>query len=453
MRKIQVLVFCTALAPFVHCQAQEFPETGLPQEQVAKLFVDGKVISGSKYDVIRDITTNSSVQRLGSQAYVRVAFSSPKKSMVKPTAIDVSIGEVHSNFEWNYAQDVTVRCGDTTFTVPGSTSEEGDAAYKCELSANGGWVETYHVKISLAQLGEICRSESPYLRVGRNAKHTFDLSPLGKEAFLAVQQSISDLGGEEIEVQNEQPKLDTPQYSVTEFTTPAIALPSNYMGHDPFVVAENFAKLAQPKTEFETTTDFNKRKRAISKTPIVGSLTSIYDFALQLDNSDYSTAFDADKQILLVKLNFGFYLPASSPERTALKLGSRTIPLGSYVGTNSLGVQKEVLKYKQANIEFKFSDFKGFKIKPDSVIGIDSIGIQIPMTTEMAKKSKSNLRVLLVYTPQSPYISYYHNFVTPKVTSPLEKDLHWYYLHGQVKEFVFYDFESGQILLRLQSKN
>ena len=343
-----------------------------------------------------------------------------------------------------------MRCGDVTFTVPGSTSEEGDAAYKCELSANGGWVETYHVKISLAQLRDICDSESPYLRVGRNAKHTFELSPLGKGAFLAVQQSIDDLGMEENEVQNKQSELTAPQYSVTEFTTPSIALPSNYMGHDPFVVAESLAKLAQPKTEFETTADFNKRKSVVSKSPIVGSLTSIYDFALQLDNRAYSTAFDADKQILLVKLNFDFYLPASSPERTALKLGSRTIPLGSYVGTNSFGVQKEVLKYKQADIEFKFSDFKSFKIKPDRTIGVDSVGIQIPMTTDTAKKSKSNLRVLLIYTPQAPYISDYHNFVTPKVTSPLEKDLYWYYLHGQVKELVFYDFESGQILLRLQ---
>ena len=251
-------------------------------------------------------------------------------------------------------------------------------------------------------------------------------------------------------MQNAQPTLTTPQYSVTDFTSLSNSLPTNYMGHDPFVVATGFAKLVEPKAEFETTTDFNKRKGALLRSPIVGSLTPTNDFALQLDNRAYSTAFDADKQILLVKLNFDFYLPASSPERTALKLGSRTIPLGSYVGTNSFGVQKEVLKYKQADIEFKFSDFKGFKIKSDRTIGVDSVGIQIPMTTDTAKKSKSNLRVLLIYTPQAPYISDYHNFVTPKVTSPLEKDLYWYYLHGQVKEFVFYDFESGQILLQLQ---
>ena len=373
MRKFQILVFCTTLTPLVNCQAQEFPETGLSQEQMANLFVDGKVVSGFRYDVIGDTTTNSSVQRLGPKAYVSVSFSSPKKSTIKPTFVDVSIGEIHSNFEWNYAQDITVRCDDTTFTVPGSTSGKGGAAYKCELSANGEWAETYHVKISLAQLREICLSESPYLRVGRNTEHTFDLNALGKGAFITVEQVITDLSEDESEQNQGQMKLTVPEYSVMELRDSPDILAPKYVGQDAFKIAEGFVKMAQSKSEFETTADFNQRRSALLTNPLVGSLTASNDLAIQLDDNAYSTLFDADKQVLNVTLNFDFYLPSPEVGRASLKLRSRITPLGSYVGANSFGVEKEVQKYNQTYVELKFSDFKNFKIKLDRTMGADNV--------------------------------------------------------------------------------
>lgn len=454
MLKIPIFALCLAVIPFVPCQAQEFPANELPQEQIAKLFLEGKVVSGSKYDVIRDITIVTSVQKAGEQGFMRVSFSSPNKSVARPDAISVVISEVHPNFEWNFATDVTLRCGDKTFGIPGTMSDEGEAAYKCELNSGGGWIESYHFKISPAQLDEICSADSPYLRVGRNTKHTFDLAASGKGAFLSIQRAISQLEPAKADERNESQVVPSaPEYSVTEFDALSSEVPAHYMGHDPFVVAENFVKLALPKTEFETTADFNRRKSLLLKRPFVGSLFYSSDFVVQLDQSAYSATFDADKQMLNVELGFGSYLPSASIKATTLKLKDQTIPLGSYRASNSFGVEKEVLKYKNVEVGFEFSNFKDFQIKLNKIFGAKDVGVQIPMTTELAKRSKSNLRVLLRYSPLPPYLSYYHNFVTPKVSSPLEKDLHWYYLHGQAKELLFYDFESGQILYKWKSKN
>ena len=242
-----------------------------------------------------------------------------------------------------------------------------------------------------------------------------------------------------------------PDYSTTALNFNAASLPEKYKGHDTFPMVIGLAKLTETKQEFETSAAFNTRKSTLLTTPILGTLTPSDEFAVQLADAAYSSRFDADKQILTVTLNFQSSFASSSIARTTLALKREVTPLGSYSGVNSFGVEKEIAKSKQVSTELHFSDFKDFKIKTD-FLGADDVKVDVPLPMEAAKQLKGNLSILIRYKPGRPFVSYYHNHVDPKIDSPFEKDLHWFYLHGTVKEILFYNFSSGQIIHRWQSK-
>jgi hypothetical protein len=127
--------------------------------------------------------------------------------------------------------------------------------------------------------------------------------------------------------------------------------------------------------------------------------------------------------------------------------------LGTYSAQNAMGAERIVTKLKKDTFELLFNNPQDFGFKVDRLTGMEErMEFEIPMDAPTAMAAKPNLRMLIVYQVEHPYVGYYENHVRPEVNDPEERLLQWYYLNSKVREFWFYNSETGEVYRKVKSK-
>jgi len=175
----------------------------------------------------------------------------------------------------------------------------------------------------------------------------------------------------------------------------------------------HIAKIA-PRSEFETTEQFNARVAAATS-------QSAQSLIIAKAVEDYSHfAYDADRQKLIIKSyafdnkNFDawriFFL-ADVKEPVASTLGNIDVyigetdkTVGSYIGTNAFGVSMRVRKIQRSTYAIFQRSAPGIN---DSIfVDQDRKGVigEIAMAPDVARTLKPKLKIAFVVKPKAPFI-------------------------------------------------
>ncbi len=182
----------------------------------------------------------------------------------------------------------------------------------------------------------------------------------------------------------------------------------------PAVVAKQISGYAVVKDEFETTEEFNARKKAANKKRPNGTLMvkATYD-------SEHAI-YDANSEKFLIKRyawhNIPGYFSDSVPSISRYDSGFRAIGLqinekvtGSYKGSNAYG--KEVAVITSVRTVYGIFDSK-------QKWGSPYISLAVPRA--QAKALKSNMRFGIEFTPKEPFLFQGERYYDPTSDDPRE---------------------------------
>jgi hypothetical protein len=163
------------------------------------------------------------------------------------------------------------------------------------------------------------------------------------------------------------------------------------------------------KSEFETSNQFESRRKSFQEQPILGSLTAASPLAFVLpgDSPIYGPRFkyDADSQTLTFTLegrSMTFYLESGHPDFDTLVIRSTVLDRGTYVASNAFGAKVEVDKTYSRDNGIAFSkDSWLFRTSESGYLRKFTHVFSMP--PEQAKALKEGGRILLVCRLVDPW--------------------------------------------------
>jgi len=256
-------------------------------------------------------------------------------------------------------------------------------------------------------------------------------------------------------------------------------LPDNFHilnGNELYSSISNTFKLS--KSEFETTKNFEQRKKQRLIQPIVGNLTvdsTLYVEIIQNKEDILNPCeYNADTQELSV--NFGFTstfevtvlnynndyfqsirdsLPYSQrnnyPSLSMLKIYQREKDLGSYKGQNAFGVKKTVDKYLYTQIYLVLQDSSSFIPKRffSNNVSIKSfledIILKFPIEPNNAKEAKKNLKIIAFLKLYEPYFDEDTKHDPATIDLPVSITEERYFIFANIEKIWFYNSTTRQI--------
>ena len=237
------------------------------------------------------------------------------------------------------------------------------------------------------------------------------------------------------------PQVNAAEYSNSEIVLETQTLPPRYQGNDLprlFLGLQDLQK-RQVKGEFETTGQFEERKKLDASKPLLGALGLNSVFAFECDPSD--ARYDADAQKLQVKL--GLWPMPQNAAVGAVRYKLEAGPSTSYQGTNAFGATIEVSRSEFAYYQILFAIPSGF---PSAVVS------DIRLPAEQAKTQKDAIKVLVICRLVPPFLRSTATHHEPTFQEPTESTFETRSLWVKLLQVWFYDINSGSILSRFSAQ-
>lgn len=424
-------------------------------------FNNGNAVLLSNYDVVEDRTSTLSMQRVEKDAIIAASFSYPSTVKIFPSSVIVSVAAVHQEFRWEEVEKVLLRYGGKLHTFPLAQMVDGKSGYKVETNQIGaGWLEKVSFEIPTADFISMSHAELIYMRIGDNANDTFSIEGKTSQVFKNIDQEISSIKPDAI-ADVPSPILkpsngdgrDT-SYSEEPLNLNLTQLPPNYRGQNPADVYNSLVKKFREQQEFETKEDYKKRLVQSSLTPVIGNISMDGYFVATVGLSVDAMKYDADRRSLKLSVpsKASLYSNSFNPP-ISLQIGEEFGVIDTYIGQNGYGVEKQVDKTQTNYFELIFRNPKDFKYKDSGFTTIaGDLNFLIPMLPSVAMSAKPDLRMLIVYQLQEPYIEYYKSHVTAKVTDPEEKYLYWHYINANARQIWFYNATTGEVYQKISAQ-
>lgn len=248
------------------------------------------------------------------------------------------------------------------------------------------------------------------------------------------------------------------------FDASVASLRPGYLGHDPEAIFQTIAQRLPTKSEFETMEEWKARFERAVQRPLIGSVGINSTLAMTVNILNGGLKYDAEQQsIKLVAQILPSPHQALSRELALLSYNNvvalkRTDIEGtrSYVASNAFGAMRTVtattvnrFDFVCLNIEdFDFAEHESFIFK-----GKSAIEIEFPMQPQKAKEVKESLRLLAVFSLESPYIYVDTLETKPTIDKPTDVTIYSQYLIGRASEFIFYNYKTGEIYRRLRPQS
>jgi hypothetical protein len=221
-----------------------------------------------------------------------------------------------------------------------------------------------------------------------------------------------------------------------------------FLGHDIRTVIASFP---EPKTEFETTDQYQNRLDSF-----IAQHQQQYVFVNDPKEDNHEDMgdfkYDADDEAIYRTIKL------SSVDGRSILLRSKLIDRGSYVGSNAFGVRKIVTKLDQTNYELSVTtrsevfvdddlSFEGsYPYRPavhNDLIWL--IKIKVPMIASEAAASRNYLRIALVCTLVGSDIVHTDTYRGATITDPTEVHWHDRGLPVVINKVLIFDSRTGHI--------
>ncbi len=247
-------------------------------------------------------------------------------------------------------------------------------------------------------------------------------------------------------------------YSTVAIDPSATKLPNGYMGQDPAACFVNIVhKVATTKGEFETTEAYNARLAKLKTAPVVGSLSvgDVYAFKLMPDivSSDY----DADKQILHVRMKATRTVdPFDGPldDMQSLELKDTAVSVDQHDATNGFGAQTTVTEAKDNEVDLLPMNIKAFKLSDTDDYKTQLTNVPLPLST--APAVKPNIAILAIGHLQvfkgNNYIGTLTNTHEATFSNPYQLETLHAYLIMQVDQFWVFNTQTGDVYAKVAPK-
>ncbi len=239
-----------------------------------------------------------------------------------------------------------------------------------------------------------------------------------------------------------------PTFAKEEFDLNIVKLPKNYIGHDFVSLYKALNKIA-PRSEFETSDDYEQRLLALSSKPLIGTLTISSLFAFTVN--ELKISYDADRQTLTVAFS-GEY---GERDSAIFDLSSYYEKKGSYIGVNAFNRKVQI----QQGLKLKYSvQFPNCKHKYsllgrqeyDSMIVNHSLETSFIIDPDSAKKSKKTIALLIIGKLRPPFAESKKYKSEPKIDYPYDIATNERQIHMDVTAMWLYDKSSGALYKKIE---
>lgn len=240
-----------------------------------------------------------------------------------------------------------------------------------------------------------------------------------------------------------------------------------YLGMPVGEIAQRLEKMAFPKKgEFETTADFNARKSSALSTKLSGNagiedtlafVVPVGSGATHLGNG-MKFIFNADTSEVRL---YALPKPASlngigGPDYKAhstrivgldlFELDSNLDSKGTYQGSNAYGATVTVKEFarKIVGLASPLIPFLTFRRSYNYLVVPPAA--RFNLDAARAERELSNLKALILFKLEAPYLVYDFNYVKPTRDNPIDSSTSSKYLTGSVSAILFYSGLTGEIL-------
>lgn len=244
-------------------------------------------------------------------------------------------------------------------------------------------------------------------------------------------------------------------------------------------VIKNLEKIidVEPKGDYETNNDFEKRKIDAFSRKIIGDISAndLMIFSLSVENfKSYSSSsvrfnYDADDSKLSIYVfpetktlsNIGApdYMYSFGTELKGLDLFEIDMELnnlGEYTGANAFGRTVDVTKSQLITYGIATNHIDSIKNNRSYYYSNDEkyeSFVDLSIDTKNAKDFVSDLAAMAVFRPKYPYLYFHFDSIKPTIEKPKETYYNYKYIYGDILYIVIYLKKTGEILKVLSNEN
>lgn len=251
----------------------------------------------------------------------------------------------------------------------------------------------------------------------------------------------------------------SPVYSKNVPDDSSTTVGPGYTGLDPSMIVRVLEKsgVTQPKSEYETSADYQRRistlpSQAAGGFSLDGNLAFVLNGpSINVLGSAVESHYDADKQLLGVRIKIEKKDFGISDFFTALDLQSSILQSDRFVGQNSYGATAEVTSIVGAEFGLTIENETWLTPVRSDAPPSENTGVtlQLRMTSGDARDLADHLRVLLICRLTSPWLRQ-RAFAGsgPTVQSPYDGLIYYKYLHIEPEALWIFDERDGKVIAK-----
>ncbi len=227
-----------------------------------------------------------------------------------------------------------------------------------------------------------------------------------------------------------------PLNDLTPMNTHIVSSSGKTFGQDITQLVEKLLALSPRKDEFETTDRFQERIRRAQAELIVEDLSLADAFTFVLDPTDFTTSYDADKQMFDVILRQDSSSSVAGSYQSYLVREVST-HAGSYPAVNGYGAMVTVDSVNEQDYLISFPT--------DHTLATTSRHQRFGMSLESAKATKNALGVAAICHLRAPFLEDSEETLMPTFSEPMKLTIRRSSVQTTKPEFVIYNTTTGEV--------
>lgn len=241
-------------------------------------------------------------------------------------------------------------------------------------------------------------------------------------------------------------------YSTIPFQLKDSRIPNGFNGHDLrqiyIALLKRYGK--SNKDEFETTVQYNERLNKERNKPLYDNIKIGDDLVMMVDPTNTLrayTSYDADGKKLSIRIDTESTHNWTYDWKMGIEGQEFSYRDKNFMGSNAFGVTRMVKSISKSNAVLAFNNYSDFDWNKQT--GLKEVYLNLNnLSAEVAKKIKNSIRILFVFSIESPYVGEDRYNYDATIDSPTEIYVCNRVIFSELKEIIIYNKNTGEILSR-----
>jgi PDZ domain len=254
-------------------------------------------------------------------------------------------------------------------------------------------------------------------------------------------------------------KAPPPKYLTVPLDLGQTNLGADFVGHDITAVFETIrnSPALKEKSEFESTSAFQRRRSGFSDQPLFANVTPTGFFAFVVEGVVYAPQFkyDADAQMLAVALSaqtVSFTMDKDKPTLDGVRIRRINIDRDSYIGSNAYGAKIKVDRTYASEFGVAFNQ-GNWLFRTAERYSLQQFSYLLAIGPDEAKALKADLKLLLVCRLTDPWFRHSAHGHDPTVTEPYETLVDENYLQISPEQVWIFNSRTGEVVRKLSESS